>query len=86
MVISALMKLAGGSPSLAKELNVDAFLRQVGFYPRVLQTCASVPCFKTALPPARLRTFGLQFAASASVPLFHLHCKRPRTPKGRYMF
>ena len=30
MVISTLMKLAGGSPSLAKELNVDAFLEQVG--------------------------------------------------------
>jgi len=54
VVISALMKLAGGSPSLAKELNVDAFLRQVGFHPRVLQTCASVPRFKTALPPAHL--------------------------------
>jgi hypothetical protein len=29
VVVSALMKLAGGSPSLAKELNVDAFLKQV---------------------------------------------------------
>lgn len=29
VVVSALMKLAGGSPSLAKELNVDAFLQQV---------------------------------------------------------
>ena len=28
-MVSALMKLAGGSPSLAKELNVDAFLQQV---------------------------------------------------------
>ena len=31
VVVSALMKLAGGSPSLAKELNVDAFLQQVPF-------------------------------------------------------
>jgi Zn-dependent protease with chaperone function len=30
VVISSLMKLAGGSPSIAAELNVDAFLRQVG--------------------------------------------------------
>jgi hypothetical protein len=29
VVISALMKLAGGSPSFASELNVDAFLEQV---------------------------------------------------------
>ena len=29
VVVSALMKLAGGSPSLSKELNVDAFLEQV---------------------------------------------------------
>lgn len=29
VIISALMKLAGGSPSLANELNVDAFLEQV---------------------------------------------------------
>lgn len=29
MVVSSLMKLAGGSPALAGELNVDAFLRQV---------------------------------------------------------
>jgi hypothetical protein len=29
VVVSSLMKLAGGSPSLAAELNVDAFLRQV---------------------------------------------------------
>jgi Zn-dependent protease with chaperone function len=30
VVVSALMKLAGGSPSFAAELNVDAFLQQVG--------------------------------------------------------
>ena len=30
MVISTLMKLAGGSPSFASELNIDAFLEQVG--------------------------------------------------------
>lgn len=30
VVISALMKLAGGSPAFANELNVDAFLEQVG--------------------------------------------------------
>lgn len=29
MVISVLMKLAGGSPSFAGELNIDAFLEQV---------------------------------------------------------
>ena len=29
LVISALMKLAGGSPKLNKELNVEAFLNQV---------------------------------------------------------
>lgn len=29
IVISTLMKLAGGSPSFASELNVDAFLEQV---------------------------------------------------------
>ncbi len=29
IVISALMKLAGGSPKLNAELNVEAFLRQV---------------------------------------------------------
>ena len=28
VVVSTLMKLAGGSPSLSKELNVDAFLEQ----------------------------------------------------------
>ena len=28
-VIASLMKLAGGSPSFAAELNVDAFLEQV---------------------------------------------------------
>lgn len=30
LVISSLMKLAGGSPKLNKELNVEAFLKQVG--------------------------------------------------------
>ena len=30
VVMSALMKLAGGSPTFSHELNVDAFLRQVG--------------------------------------------------------
>ena len=29
VVVSALMKLAGGSPTLSKELNIDAFLEQV---------------------------------------------------------
>lgn len=32
IVISSLMKLAGGSPSLAGELNVDAFLEQARSY------------------------------------------------------
>lgn len=32
VVASALMKLAGGSPTLAAELNVDAFLRQARSY------------------------------------------------------
>ncbi|KAK9809087.1 hypothetical protein WJX72_009235 [[Myrmecia] bisecta] len=32
VVISALMKLAGGTPSLASELNIDAFLRQARSY------------------------------------------------------
>lgn len=32
VVIGALMKLAGGSPSFANELNVDAFLQQVGLF------------------------------------------------------
>lgn len=32
VVVSSLMKLAGGSPSLAAELNVDAFLRQAKSY------------------------------------------------------
>ena len=27
-MVSTLMKLAGGSPSLSKELNIDAFLAQ----------------------------------------------------------
>jgi len=31
-VVSALMKLAGGAPTLADELNVDAFLRQARSY------------------------------------------------------
>lgn len=29
IVVASLMKLAGGSPSFANELNVDAFLEQV---------------------------------------------------------
>jgi len=32
VVVSSLMKLAGGSPALAGELNVDAFLRQARSY------------------------------------------------------
>lgn len=36
LVISALMKLAGGSPKLNKELNVEAFLNQVS----TVQCCA----------------------------------------------
>lgn len=32
VVVSALMKLAGGSPALAGELSVDAFLRQARSY------------------------------------------------------
>jgi hypothetical protein len=32
VVISVLMKLAGGSPSLADQLNVDAFLEQARSY------------------------------------------------------
>lgn len=32
MVISVLMKLAGGCPSLADQLNVDAFLEQARSY------------------------------------------------------
>jgi hypothetical protein len=31
-VVSTLMKLAGGSPSFAKELNVEAFLKQARSY------------------------------------------------------
>lgn len=31
-VVSALMKLAGGSPSIASELSVDAFLKQARSY------------------------------------------------------
>ena len=31
VVISTLMKLSGGSPSFAAELNIDAFLEQVSF-------------------------------------------------------
>ncbi len=31
-MVSALMKLAGGAPTLAEELNVDAFLRQARSY------------------------------------------------------
>ncbi|KAG2493772.1 hypothetical protein HYH03_007993 [Edaphochlamys debaryana] len=51
VVVSALMKLAGGSPSFASELNVDAFLQQsrsyeeatntlLGWYLRNAQTAA----------------------------------------------
>jgi hypothetical protein len=32
VVVSALMKLAGGSPALAGELSVDAFLAQARSY------------------------------------------------------
>ncbi|KAJ4831131.1 hypothetical protein Tsubulata_000662 [Turnera subulata] len=32
VVVSVLMKLAGGSPSLADQLNVDAFLEQARSY------------------------------------------------------
>ncbi|GAB4814080.1 hypothetical protein N2152v2_001126 [Parachlorella kessleri] len=32
VVVSALMKLAGGSPAIAHELNIDAFLRQARSY------------------------------------------------------
>jgi hypothetical protein len=32
VVISVLMKLAGGAPSLADQLNVDAFLEQARSY------------------------------------------------------
>jgi hypothetical protein len=32
------MKLAGGSPSIAKELNVDAFLRQARSYDEASST------------------------------------------------
>ncbi|MCO5582397.1 hypothetical protein L7F22_036292 [Adiantum nelumboides] len=32
VVVSVLMKLSGGSPSLAKQLNVDAFLKQAHSY------------------------------------------------------
>lgn len=34
VVISVLMKLAGGSPSVADQLNVDAFLEQARSYDR----------------------------------------------------
>lgn len=35
VVVSVLMKLAGGSPSLAKDLNVEAFLEQARSYDEV---------------------------------------------------
>lgn len=38
VVISVLMKLAGGSPSLAPLLNVDAFLAQARAYDQISQT------------------------------------------------
>ena len=41
VVISALMKLAGGSPKLNAELNVEAFLRQVSY----AVTCYAVLCY-----------------------------------------
>ena len=41
VVISALMKLAGGSPKLNAELNVEAFLRQVS----CAVTCYAVLCY-----------------------------------------
>lgn len=38
MVVSVLMKLAGGSPSLADQLNVDAFLEQARSYDQASST------------------------------------------------
>lgn len=38
VVVSALMKLAGGSPSFAKELNIEAFLRQATSYDNATST------------------------------------------------
>lgn len=38
VVVSVLMKLAGGSPSLADQLNVDAFLEQARSYDQASST------------------------------------------------
>jgi Zn-dependent protease with chaperone function len=38
VVVSALMKLAGGSPKLAQELNIEAFLRQARSYDEATAT------------------------------------------------
>ena len=67
VVVSALMKLAGGSPTLAAELNVDAFLRQarsydeatagpLGWYLKCVPNCA--------IPDAMLAGLWHRFAAA----------------------
>lgn len=44
VVVSTLMKLAGGSPSLSKELNVDAFLEQASLLLLLLTHSISSCC------------------------------------------
>lgn len=55
MVISVLMKLAGGSPSFAGELNIDAFLEQVGWR-TALVLHASSPAQRVAAAVSRALT------------------------------
>ena len=43
VVIGALMKLAGGSPSFNQELSIEAFMRQVG---PVLLSCMHTACVR----------------------------------------
>lgn len=46
VVISALMKLAGGTPSFASELNIDAFLQQVSAVTSSKACNGFTPCKK----------------------------------------
>ena len=62
VVMSALMKLAGGSPTFSHELNVDAFLRQVGLAESAQGRLNSLGCLDLLSSSTRVKHAGCLFA------------------------
>ncbi|KAK9787735.1 hypothetical protein WJX73_002112 [Symbiochloris irregularis] len=88
IVVSALMKLAGGSPSLSKELNIDAFLEQARSYDEASSTLlgwylrnAQTRALSHPLPVMRAREIDLWSRSPEYLRLLSRNQRRPKLPR-----